>query len=457
MFSNAGQNTLSRTTEETVIRLKKAIFTSFRILGLLSVLFLMECEISVKADPTTWTVDDDGPADFSTIQEAINNAISGDTILVRAGIYYEHVIVNKSLSLIGEDRDLTIVDGSEIDNVISIIMANNVSIEGFTIKGSGTLPYSGIFIDHSSGIDISHNTISSNNNDGISLYVSGGNVFSGNTISSNNYYGMYFLLGSKNNIIYCNNFNNVDQVQTDSVNIWDNGEEGNYWSEYSGQDLNADGIGDTAYIIDVNNQDNHPLMGMFSDFEITFKRETYRAATICNSTISDFRLEIGPETGNKIIRFNVTGKNSTVGFCRIMIPTELMDYPYTVLVDMEEIVPTRLEHISNEKYIHLYFTYIHGSHTITIIFSRERKLEIGLYNLNATYYALLDSYGILLGNYSQLQESYRELNDSYHEHLLDYSKSVHNIRSLMYIFATTTAIFLITIIYLSKRARIIAG
>jgi len=49
----------------------------------------------VKAEPTTWTVDDDGPADFHTIQEAINVANAGDTILVRDGTYTENVKVNK--------------------------------------------------------------------------------------------------------------------------------------------------------------------------------------------------------------------------------------------------------------------------------------------------------------------------------------------------------------------------
>jgi len=51
---------------------------------------------------------------------------------------------------------------------------------------------------------------------------------------------------------------------SDSINTtWDNGCEGNYWSIYNETDLNRDGIGDTPYIIDGNNQDNYPLMNPY--------------------------------------------------------------------------------------------------------------------------------------------------------------------------------------------------
>ena len=52
------------------------------------------------------------PANYSTIQEAINAASDGDTIIVAAGTYNERVVINKPLTLQGENRDTTIIDGT---------------------------------------------------------------------------------------------------------------------------------------------------------------------------------------------------------------------------------------------------------------------------------------------------------------------------------------------------------
>jgi len=524
---------------------------------------MMKGNVSVKAESKIWYVDDNGPADFHTIQEAVNSATSGDIIYVYNGTYYENIVVDKSVSLVGQDRDLTTVEGNGTGNVISI-EANNVNIKDFTIKGSGTLrPNSGILVDMCHDNEISHNTItnnndgihfelssdnvisgniiSSNNNDGIHFAFTGGNVVSGNIISSNNNDGIHFELSSDNvisgniissnnndgiflcvssdlvsgntitnnangidlfmssdnvisgntissnnnhgiilssdsgdNTIYHNNFNNIHQMETESTNFWDYDNEGNYWSDYDGTDDNQDGIGETSYIIDENNRDNYPLTGMFSDLSFTFNGETYNVNVISNSTISDLRFEIGQETGNKIVRFYAAGEGGTVGFCRVVIPIELMNYSYIVLDGVEEIVPTKLN-VSSETFAYLYFTYTQNSHTISIIssktiqlhyemldkyhalFDKYIKLETDLHDLNATCQELLNNYTVFLGNYnvfltdlSELQKNYQELNNSYQELLLDYSKKVNNIQNLMYIFTATIAIFIITTIYLSR-------
>lgn len=79
------------------------------------------------------TVDDDLPADYKTIQEAIDAANPGDTIFVYAGTYPEHVIVNKTVTLKGEDEEKVIVTGGGTGKVFSVT-ANGVSIFHFTIR-----------------------------------------------------------------------------------------------------------------------------------------------------------------------------------------------------------------------------------------------------------------------------------------------------------------------------------
>jgi parallel beta-helix repeat protein len=496
-----------------------------------------------------------------SIQAAINNATPESTIFVRAGTYQESLVINKSISLIGEDRDQTIVEGQNSQFII-YITADNVNIEGFTVD-STLNPIYGISLSGSKGNVVSrnivehsqqgivltsssNNTISANivtantqqgivltsssnnavsanivtantqggiavyasnhnllsgntisgNVGGLSMYLSGANVFSGNTLAGND--GGEVVSFCNLNIFYHNNFYDAVLLDSGFRNTWDYGGEGNYWSNYTGHDR-GDGIGNETYDVAAGNitnnlaaanLDHHPLMGGFSSFDATLASETYQISIISNSTVSDLKFEVGTETGNRIVQFNVTGAGGTVGFSRLAIPTGLLNTSLIVLVGEKEIAPSWLNS-ENVGFNYLYFTYTHNNQTVLVISSKtmdlydqlldrflalnatyyqllsnyttqlcllnnnteqlgllseyKAQLETDLSSLNSTFNDLLRSYTNLLGNYSQLQQSYSELNSSY-------GQNQQNVRSLTYIFAAATAILIIFTVYLSKHA-----
>jgi len=258
---------------------------------------------------------------YSSIQEAINNASEGETIFVSSGLYYEHLTVNKSLALVGENKDTTIIDGTTTGTVVHV-KAENISISSFTIRKSGCAcsGYSGVYVEsYHQNVNVTNNLIMQNgygikldwahniiiarnniiNNDdgvhilnyssnnsivgniltnngvGIEFHKSSNNTLSGNNIKNNDFYGVW-LDSSSYNKLYHNNFiDNTQQVYSyASTNVWDYGypSGGNYWSDYTGADLysgpnqnvtGSDGIGDTPYVTDENNTDNLPLMSPF--------------------------------------------------------------------------------------------------------------------------------------------------------------------------------------------------
>lgn len=119
----------------------------------------------VSAQPKTWTVDDDLVADFSRIQEALNAASSGDRIFVRNGTYNENVVIDKSISLVGENKEAAVVNGSGAGTVVKI-SANDVIVTNFTIRNAGRtwgahpgsgFPDSCILADSVSSIQVSDN------------------------------------------------------------------------------------------------------------------------------------------------------------------------------------------------------------------------------------------------------------------------------------------------------------
>ena len=143
--------------------------------------------------------------DYASIQAAVNAAEPGDTINVKAGVYYENVVVNQSVSLFGADRESTVIDGGGHGNVV-FVEASNVTVSGFTLRNSGVgslNPFSGVKLNFSHYCLISNNIIVGNEY-GVWFDSSDNNAFVGNVVANNSgTYGVRFY-GSKNNNVGSN-------------------------------------------------------------------------------------------------------------------------------------------------------------------------------------------------------------------------------------------------------------
>lgn len=159
----------------------------------------------VKTEATTLIV----PNDYPTIQAAINAAVSGSTILVKNGTYTENVLINKMVSLLGENCETAIIDGGGIEDVVRISM-DNVSVMGFTIRNSGqgyaegNRAYGGIELEQVKNCDI-YGNIMTDNRFGIILSSSSNNSIVENNITANKHHGIGISDSSNYNNVSRNN------------------------------------------------------------------------------------------------------------------------------------------------------------------------------------------------------------------------------------------------------------
>lgn len=155
------------------------------------------------------------------------------------------------------------------------ISENVVSNNGDTGEDGGIICFS------SNNNDIYENTINSNSDQGIFIEMSQSNDIYKNEVYDNDIYGIN-CDSSNNNVIYNNNiYDNSQNGIDDGTNTWYDSikEQGNYWDDYTGNDNNKDGIGDTPYNVPGDgNQDKYPLMTPYgppkADFTYTIDEGT---------------------------------------------------------------------------------------------------------------------------------------------------------------------------------------
>jgi parallel beta-helix repeat protein len=174
------------------LRLKR--YCSYLILFVLVPLCLFPSQNSANASQAIIVVPDDCP----TIQAAIDAANSGGTINVRNGTYSENLVLNKSLLLIGENAETTIVDGGPAGGWVLTITADNITVTGFTLRSLAPTRNIGLGI-YASNCNVSKNVIT-NNWGGIQLRGKS-NILSENTVIDNEHYGIEADSSSNNSIL----------------------------------------------------------------------------------------------------------------------------------------------------------------------------------------------------------------------------------------------------------------
>ena len=146
--------------------------------------------VPLPPEPKTWYVDDDGTADFTSVQAAVYACNPGDTVVVRDGTYTENVLVDRRIVLRSESgAATTVVATPDSKRAPVTVTAENVTVEGLTVKGGIIEGTAGIVVDHADGCTFQGVRATENYN-GVFLNASAGTSLAGVTVDANHRTGI---------------------------------------------------------------------------------------------------------------------------------------------------------------------------------------------------------------------------------------------------------------------------
>mgnify|MGYP003858251331 CR=1 FL=1 len=311
------------------------------------------------------------PTDYPNITYALINCADGDTILVEPGIYYESLIqVNKTVRIVGVDRENTVIDGGGTTAFIFKINVGNVIIENFTVQNTNLfyLDVAAIRVYNVTNVTI-RDVIFTNVYVGVQLIRSnltnlmfsqflnikycGVNIKTVSCNSSlvgNTFENMTAVVisdaDSQFTKIYHNNFVNATLPSPPAVVFFDNGypSGGNYWSDHVAQDMyngpyqnitGGDGILDVGYPSSDYPWDSYPLANPFLKIDITVELEDFDVFVSTNATLISHEFSVSAKTLTLTLE-SVEGGNCS---CRVVIPKSLLSCDslneWVVLLDGE--------------------------------------------------------------------------------------------------------------------------